>query len=194
MLSSAVGANISPTSLNMQLFLPFPNFRLTAACLDDRRLNKQIVEARQVYDILNNSPTCRATKAQRNHPIITTWQWLEKAPYHKLSAYIATLAEEFYIRTGNSHKSADGITQNPANISAEFPAAFHAAHRCALAAKQPTHYNTHFTIVAINPCINYLWYSPKLGWYTGSFSKRNVHIIEPTITAWLQDCVARNLK
>lgn len=43
----------------MQTFLPYPNFTASAATLDDRRLNKQVVEAWQIL-------TGRVPN--RNHP------------------------------------------------------------------------------------------------------------------------------
>jgi hypothetical protein len=46
----------------MQTFLPYPNFKKSLACLDNKRLGKQRVEALQLY---NDKYT--------NHPCYTMW-------------------------------------------------------------------------------------------------------------------------
>jgi hypothetical protein len=74
----------------MQTFLPTPDFLETAKILDNKRLNKQIVEA---YQILSGRvPT-------KNHPACLMWEGHE----YDLSRYIATLCSEYYMRFGKSH-------------------------------------------------------------------------------------------
>lgn len=46
----------------MQTFLPYPNFVVSARCLDDRRLGKQRVEAHQILDIIGLVATWRNSR------------------------------------------------------------------------------------------------------------------------------------
>lgn len=56
----------------MQTFLPYgPNFIKTAECLDNRRLNKQIVEALQIYNIITHPSSSRGW---HNHPAVKMWR------------------------------------------------------------------------------------------------------------------------
>lgn len=58
----------------MQTFLPYPDFRKSAQCLDNKRLGKQRVEAWQIYKacILENY-------GWKNHPIVKMWKGYEHA-------------------------------------------------------------------------------------------------------------------
>ena len=48
----------------MQIFLPFKDIYKTAICLDPRRLNKQIIECKQILNVYYG-----VSKAWMNHPI-----------------------------------------------------------------------------------------------------------------------------
>jgi hypothetical protein len=52
----------------MQTFLPYPNFLASAKLLDKRRCFKQVVEAKQILDILQNK-----SSGWKNHPIVKMW-------------------------------------------------------------------------------------------------------------------------
>ena len=52
----------------MQIFLPYKDIFETAKCLDNRRLNKQIIECRQILDAIDGA------KAWCNHPIINMYK------------------------------------------------------------------------------------------------------------------------
>lgn len=58
----------------MQTFLPFPDFRQTADCLDWRRLGKQRVEVLQILRALSGE-----SKGWRNHPAARMWVGYEIA-------------------------------------------------------------------------------------------------------------------
>lgn len=185
----------------MQTFLTYTSLIHTAAVLDDRRLNKQLVEARQLYDILTDAPTCRATKAQRNHPIVATWRDYPHSNWQQvLPAYITALHNEYRKRTNHSHKSAAGVPMLYCHQH-YFPVAFCITHREALRAKFPQHYAKEDklgTSLFSAPVINYLWYHTNLGWYTGSLSKHNVNIIANAndgqlLQRWETDCINRGL-
>jgi hypothetical protein len=52
----------------MQTFLPYSNFSESLRCLDNRRLNKQIVEALQIYNCLIKP------NRWKNHPAVKMWK------------------------------------------------------------------------------------------------------------------------
>lgn len=66
----------------MQTFLPLPAFDETFACLDSKRLGKQRVEARQIWNCLQGN-----TVGWKNHPAILMWFGYEDflAHYHNWS-------------------------------------------------------------------------------------------------------------
>ena len=72
-----------------QTFMISPNFAETAHCLDNRRLNKQIVEAFQVYRYLIGD-----CEMQGNPHPYRIWKGYEKA----LIAYIVALHDEWIER------------------------------------------------------------------------------------------------
>ena len=76
----------------MQTFLPYGScFYLSATVLDNKRLNKQILEAYQIYT--DRVPTL-------NHPACLMW-----ANYkHYLRLYIRAMVEEYSLRFGKRHK------------------------------------------------------------------------------------------
>ena len=61
----------------MQVFLPYADIYQTAQCLDNKRLNKQIVECQQILDAI-----CEIGKGWFNHPITKMYKehfyWLLK--------------------------------------------------------------------------------------------------------------------
>lgn len=53
----------------MQTFLPYSDFELIANCLDDKRLNKQILECDTLLDL----HTGRKNNSWKNHPAFKMW-------------------------------------------------------------------------------------------------------------------------
>lgn len=58
----------------MQTFLPYPSFTKSAKSLDNKRLNKQIVECYQILKAINGE-----TKGWKNHPAVLMWKGYENA-------------------------------------------------------------------------------------------------------------------
>lgn len=58
----------------MQTFLPYPNFKDSAICLDNKRLNKQIIECYQILKALHGE-----TKGWVNHPATLMWKGYENS-------------------------------------------------------------------------------------------------------------------
>lgn len=80
----------------MQTFLPFTDYQSCAHVLDNIRLNKQIVEAYQIY-------TGRVP--QKNHPACLMWKGHEK----HLLIYITAMLEEYENRFHKTHAVRDNI-------------------------------------------------------------------------------------
>lgn len=53
----------------MQTFLPYPSFRESAKCLDNKRLGKQRVECIQIIKAINNPKY-----GWQNHPAVKMWR------------------------------------------------------------------------------------------------------------------------
>lgn len=127
----------------MQTFLPFDNFATSAATLDDKRLNKQILEAAQLLRALDAGPTRddgRRT-AWYGHPAACMWRGFEA----QLAAYGAACAAEWQRRGHDEHAEtaalygrADATTPLPAWIGVE---RVHASHRGNLLRKHREHYD-----------------------------------------------------
>lgn len=58
----------------MQVFTPYPEPLKTANCLDGRRLNKQIIECRQILAAIRGE-----SNAWKNHPVVK--QYRDYVPY-----------------------------------------------------------------------------------------------------------------
>lgn len=69
----------------MQTFLPYKDFDKTAAVLDSKRLNKQILECYQILKVLNNSDP---KAGWRNHPAVKMWRGYENALFDYTLAMI----------------------------------------------------------------------------------------------------------
>lgn len=75
----------------MQTFLPSSNISYTAKSLDNKRLNKQILEGYQILKVLSGeSPS----GAWRNHPAVLMWKGYETG----LWSYIQHMIEEAKVR------------------------------------------------------------------------------------------------
>ena len=78
----------------MQTFLPYADFAKSAACLDNKRLNKQIVECKQILMALNGE-----TQAWKNHPAVLMWKSCEGG----LWEYAVDCLGEYRNRTKDLH-------------------------------------------------------------------------------------------
>lgn len=71
----------------MQTFLPYKDFQSSAKVLDNKRLNKQILEGYQILKVLSSDDP---KAAWRNHPAVKMWRGHEKALLH----YVMSCVEE----------------------------------------------------------------------------------------------------
>lgn len=115
----------------MQTFLPYPNFACSAMVLDRQRLNKQVLEARQILGAIRNGG------GWRNHPAVKMWRGHEAA----LMMYHDVCLRE-WLRRGYKSTQEQFL---PAPSDVVMPSwlgrgDFHASHRAALLRKDPRHY------------------------------------------------------
>lgn len=79
----------------MQTFLPYADFKKSAACLDNKRLNKQILEAKTIYDIVIEN---RTSGGWTSHPAVNMWRGYPEA----LALYFNACLDEWK-RRGKHH-------------------------------------------------------------------------------------------
>lgn len=130
----------------MQTFLPYPDFRLSAECLDYRRLGKQRVEAMQIINVLEGR-----SEGWKNHPAVKMWIGYTDA----LKCYFNVISEE-WIKRGYKHN----IGFYEYNGSYSYPYwvgdhVFHLSHQSNLVRKLPEHYRKYFPEVKDD--LPYIW-------------------------------------
>lgn len=116
----------------MQTFLPYPDFRESAARLDRQRLGKQRVEAWQILRALTGQ-----SSGWRNHPATKMWDGHVDA----LCAYGRAVCDE-WIRRGyrDSMRERFGDCDGPAPDWVGDPL-FHSSHRSNLLRKDSAWYS-----------------------------------------------------
>ncbi len=87
----------------MQTFLPHSTFRQCAQALDNKRLNKQILEG---YQILNVNSGMSKTGGWRNHPAVLMWRGHEGS----LLNYIYEMIQEAKLRGINTSGNENNIS------------------------------------------------------------------------------------
>lgn len=143
----------------MQTFLPYPDFRRSAACLDRLRLGKQRLEAKQILMILLSETD---SPAWRHHPAVLMWTGYTSA----LAAYGRAVCAEWkrrgyrdsllqYFR--DRSPSIPDLDNIPALLLPPWfgDTAFHKSHQSNLVAKFPEHYGPKFPDTP--PGLPYIW-------------------------------------
>ena len=84
----------------MQTFLPYPDFKKSASCLDYKRLGKQRVEGLQILNAIQGEATLKgkAYKGWLNHPATIMWKQFPQA----LMLYTNTMINEWEERGYNN--------------------------------------------------------------------------------------------
>lgn len=82
----------------MQTFLPSRTFNTSAEMLDNKRLNKQILEGYQILNVLSNDDP---HAGWRNHPAVKMWRGAEHFLYTYVLAMVAE-AKKRGIKTENN--------------------------------------------------------------------------------------------
>lgn len=133
----------------MNTFLPLPSFRESAKCLDNKRLNKQVLECDQILAALRKEqrqlaglePVTRI--GWINHPAVRQWRGYLWA----LKYYRNTCLREWLIRGFKSTRVMELMLRDELGDEhgAEVPcwlgrADFHSSHRSNLLRKDPVWY------------------------------------------------------
>lgn len=117
----------------MQTFLPYSDFAKSAGCLDNRRLGKQRVEARQILNILAGK-----SRGWRNHPAVLMWSGHEKALRQYLRAVILEWKRRGFRNSIRVPRAAElAPDEIPPWIGSR---RFHSSHRSNLLQKDSQHY------------------------------------------------------
>ncbi len=146
----------------VQTFLPYADFRASAAALDDRRLGKQRVETLQVLRAV-----VWPRYGWKNHPAAKMWRGFT----HALVAYGVAVCEEWQAR-GRADAVREsllqftgGVAPDPNVLAAagQIPPwvgvdAVHVSHQSALVRKDPEFYRSLFPDVPDD--LPYVWPSP----------------------------------
>lgn len=119
----------------MQTFLPYADFKKSAACLDDKRLNKQILEAKTIYDIVSEN---RTSGGWISHPATRMWRCCPEA----IALYLNCCLDEWKNR-GRSHSYQKIHIEDESKVN--MPSwlgneEFHASHRSNLLRKDAYYY------------------------------------------------------
>lgn len=88
----------------MQTFVPYADFSQSAAALDNKRLNKQLLEGRQIYSILVSG---RRSGAWANHPAVKMWRNYDMA----LFEYLVAMKDECNDRGISTEKNWNAIVE-----------------------------------------------------------------------------------
>lgn len=86
----------------MQTFVPYTDHSKSALVLDSKRLNKQLLEGRQIYSILSSG---RTTGGWVNHPAVKMWRNYDNA----LFAYLEAIKDECVERGIQTEKNWNAI-------------------------------------------------------------------------------------
>ncbi len=130
----------------MQTFMPFPDFKKSLSCLDNKRLGKQRVETWMILNI-DKYPKWK------NHPAALMWKDYTKALilYYNCSLWL-------WEQRGFKNIKLQKIDTN--NFYYEVPfwldhKDFHLSHQSNLVRKNPNHYRKFFPNVPDN--LAYIW-------------------------------------
>jgi hypothetical protein len=135
----------------LQTFLPYKDFTASAIVLDNRRLNKQVLEAHQIIRTLIGETT-----GWRNHPAVKMWAGCVPA----LTEYLITLGKECLHRKIKcellkQYPVLPYVRNYPIWLGRDD---FHASHRSNLLRKYPAWYELFGWIES--PHDPYIWPEP----------------------------------
>jgi len=145
----------------MQTFLPYPDFKKSAECLDRARLGKQRVEARQIIDLLekHDAGIDISKLPWGNHPAVRMWigytdslkvyynivceEWIHRGYNHNMGFYTPHLINDKC--GGNKYKLPDWFGRKD----------FHDAHKSNLLRKDYEYYKQFGWDVPLD--LKYMW-------------------------------------
>ena len=137
----------------MQTFLPYADFRASAAVLDRARLGKQRVETLQIMRVLSGD-----TSGWAHHPAVQMWRGYECALMAYQQAVCREWRERGYADTCRAKTVAAHRPHGPHEVVLPpwvGDEAFHRAHRSNLLRKAPDHYGPLWPEVPSD--LDYVW-------------------------------------
>lgn len=160
----------------MQTFLPYPSPMVSAAWLDNKRLNKQITEAYQIYLTLQKKKT-EDKVPWGNHPAVLMWEGFENMLLHySCFCYGEWIRRyDYQERNGNrEHSAGEKLLKLLTDSTVFFKQhwwmgneEFHSSHRSILLAKDFEHYSQfgwkETPAVKVNGSYPYVWPVRKEG-------------------------------
>ncbi len=119
---------------SVQTFLPHPDFKQSAACLDKRRCWKQVIEANTLRSVLAGK-----VMGWRNHPVAKMWGEYANALDVYYNAFFYECLNERKIKIVK-------LSPAPLHLSAKYPAwlgdsRLHGSHRANLLRKNFSFYS-----------------------------------------------------
>ena len=140
----------------MQIFLPYPDFNKSVACLDKSRLGNQIW--RECKTLLNGG--------WKHHPVAKMWK-----DYHAAMALYGIAGVQELLRRNDisqikAHELCDYFCQFCTHVDGPMPpfignVHFHKSHRLNLLYKDPTWYRQFFNDPIPQTKPEYIWPIPK---------------------------------
>jgi hypothetical protein len=97
----------------MQTFLPYPSKRESLDALDNKRLNKQILECYQILNILTGNSK---SNAWRNHPAVLMWEGAE-AELYRYAMTAVVLADMRGIKTDKNKENLEKLSRSRSSLS-----------------------------------------------------------------------------
>jgi hypothetical protein len=137
MIKSIGDKKIGIKTKMVNTFLPFADFKKCAEVLDDKRLGKQRVEAKQIINIITDAT---GTKGWRRHPAVLMWYGYSQA----LKSYYNTMIDEWTRRGFVNHMpkyKVPSVVKVPWFIGNK---SFHTSHQANLVRKNAPHYKGKF--------------------------------------------------
>lgn len=113
----------------MQTFMPYADFQESVRCLDDKRLNKQILECDQICSAL------KGTSGWKHHPAVLMWRGFGTALVH-----YRNLALEEWVRRGRNSTRVKWELDGPIVYPSWIGGILHSTHRSNLLRKLPAWY------------------------------------------------------
>jgi hypothetical protein len=159
----------------MQTFVPHESFKHSASVLDNKRLNKQLLEGRQIYKILASN---QLKGAWVNHPAVKMWRGHDNA----LFDYLRAIKTECVERGINTVKNWNALLEMHEwnwhrGSGTVYPAWWgdervHQSHRNNLYVKDPIHYHMFVNDQRQACCdkCNYFW-PTHAAQYNGNLTK-----------------------
>lgn len=164
----------------MQTFVPFADFVASAQALDNKRLNKNLLEGRQIYSINASGKTKGGFV---NHPAVKMWRNYDVAFF----AYLEAMKNECVLRGIQTNKNWDAIVEihewnwNRGDNLVMPPwwgdCRVHQSHRNNLYRKDPVHYAQFADAEFVSCCdrCNYFW---PVSTHTNDYAPQGIPLIK----------------